>query len=247
MIIMAHNSKQNKNANNDYKNELTTVPLKKGAYEKPPRTNCNIPAKKYDKVDDACEAAQIGNDGNIYIPEEKMPALLGKNKPESRYIVDNRIPDKDKVTINNQEMVESSGIVGYLEKNSHQTRDADEADFDRYSRDSLIRIGESDQAEAIRRKIDTKVNKELPTLKNKRGSDIDEITGEPLRPGAAFHHKNNKAIENNPHDVINPKKGINVNLETHKEIHRRKIMDEKQLESQKEDIKKSVMRNRKVT
>ena len=238
MVMLMKSSKSEGGKKN---NELALVPLKKGAYEKPKRVNQNIPKVKYDKVDDACESTMIGNDGNIYIPEEKMPGILGKKNPETKYIVDNKVPDKDKVNVNNKNMINTAGVVGYLERNSHQTRDVDEADLNRYSRDSLIRIGDSDQAEAERRRIDTKVKKELPRLKHKRNVSFDEITGEPLEQNAAFHHKNNKAIDNNANDVINPDKGIVVNTDTHKEIHRRKIMDENQLEEQKEDIKETVL------
>lgn len=227
------------------KTDLTTVPLKKGAYEKPERTNPNIPAVKYDKVDAACESAQIGSDGNVYIPEESMPELLDKRKKEARYIVDQKIPEGDKVTINNQRMINSSGVVGYMDRFSHQTRDAAQADLYRYGRDSLTRIGDSDQAEAQRRKTDALVDRELPKLRNQRGVDYDEITGEPLGPGAAFHHTNNKAIHNNPLDAIDPEQGINVNPETHHEIHRRGIMDEQQLEAQREDIRKTLMEKKK--
>ena len=226
------------------KTELTTVPLKKGAYDKPERTNPNIPDIKYDKVDSACESSRIGNDGNVYIPEERMPELLDKRKKEARYIVDQKISNDDKVTINNQRMINSSGVVGYMDRFSHQTRDAAQADLYRYGRDSLTRIGDSDQAEAQRRKMDSLMDKELPKLRGQRGVDYDEITGEPLVRGAAFHHKNNKAIHNNPLDAIDPDQGINVNLETHHEIHRRGIMDEEQLEAQKEDIRKTLIRNK---
>ncbi len=225
--------------------ELTTVPLKKGAYEKPERINPNIPLKKYDKVDEACETTQLGNDGNAYIPEDSMPGLLGKKKAESRYIVDNRIADENKININSTPMINTSGVVEYLDRNSHQTRNPEEADLNRYSRDSLTRIGDSDQAEAIRRKVDAKVNKELPKLRKKRGIEKDEITGEPLKAGAAFHHTNSKAIYNNPLDVIDPNQGINVNKDTHEEIHRRGIMDSKELERQKESIQEVVMPKKK--
>lgn len=222
------------------KHELITVPLKKGAYEKPERTNPNIPAKKYDKVDEACESAQIGNDGNAYIPEDKMSGLIGKRKAETRYIVDHRIPDEDKVNINNQRMLNTSGVVDFLHRNSQQTRNVEEADLNRYGRDSLIRIGDSDQAEAQRRKTDALIDRELPKLRDQRGTELDEITGDPLGARAAFHHTNNKAIHNNALDVIDPDQGINVNLETHQEIHRRGIMDSDELERQKEDIRKTV-------
>lgn len=39
--------------------------------------------------------------------------------------------------------------------------------MDRYTRDSLIRIGDWDQAEVVRRKLDTHTSKELPKLKNR--------------------------------------------------------------------------------
>lgn len=226
-------------------NELTTVPLKKGAYEKPERTNKNILPKKYDKVDLACSAVQLGNDGNAYIPEESISGLLGKKKSESRYIIDNKISDSDKVNVNNKPMINTTGVVAFLDKNSHQTRNSEEADLSRYGRDSLIRIGDSDQAEAIRRKIDCLVNRELPKLRKQRRVDFDEITGEPLGSGAAFHHKNNKSIHNHPFDVTNPDKGINVNKDTHEEIHRRGIMDEEELERQKDSICETVKSRKK--
>ena len=116
------------------KNELMAFPLKKGAYEKPERVNPNIPSKKYDNIDSACEQTQIGNDGNVYIPEDQMHKLLNKNKNSSRYVLDNNIPDSDRVTINNMKMVNSSSVVGYLDKNSHQTRNAEEADLNRYGK-----------------------------------------------------------------------------------------------------------------
>lgn len=219
------------------KKELIAVPLKPGAYEKPERTNPNIPARKYDNIDKACEQTQIANDGNAYIPEKSMPQLLNRNKRETNYIVDNKIPEEDKTTINNQRFLNTAGVVGYLDKNSHQTRNSEEADLNRYGRESLTRIGDSDQAEAQRRRIDAQVNRALPQLRNQRGTDVDEITGRPLEKGAAFHHTNNKAIHNNPLDVIDPEQGINVNPETHKEIHKRGIMDKNELEANRESIK----------
>ena len=222
------------------KYELTTVPLKKGAFEKPERTNPNIPSKKYDRVEAACESAEIGNDGNAYIPEDSMPGVIGKRKNETRYIVDHRIKDEDKVNINNRRMLNTAGVVDYLHRNSQQTRNVEEADLNRYGRDILKSISDSDQAEAQRRKTDAFVNRELPKLREKRGTDVDEITGEPLGPGAAFHHINNKAINNNPLDVIDPDQGINVNVETHREIHSRGIMDSAELDRQKEDIRETL-------
>lgn len=224
--------------------EIAIIHLKKGAYEKPERTNQNIPAVKYDNIDKSCESVCIGDDGNAYMPESGIPKLINKDKKKSRYIVDNKISEEHKHTINNKLMINTSGLVGYLDQNSHQTRNAEEADLNRYARESLTRIGDSDQAESERRKIDAKVSKMLPRLRSIRGGEVDEITGEPLQKGASFHHVNNKEIYNNPNDVIDPEQGINVNSETHKEIHGRGIVDKKELERQSEDIK-TVLNRRK--
>ena len=109
-------------------------------------------------------------------------------------------------------------IVQYLFEIMKQ--EAEDADLDRYTRDSLIRIGDSDQAEAIRRKLDTHTSKELPKLKKQRGIKNDEITGEPLGKNAAFHHSNEKELFTDPVDVLDENKGINVNNDTYKEIHK---------------------------
>ena len=226
------------------KNELTAVPLKPGAYEKPERKNPDIDSRKYDKIDRACESTLIANDGNPYLPEESLPGLLNKNKNQARYIADNMIPDQGKRTINNRPMISTPDLVGYMDRNSHQTRNAEEAELNRYGRDSLIAIGDSDQAEAERRKIDARYNREAPQLRKKRGVERDEITGEPLGPGAAFHHVNAKAIYNDPNEVLDPDNGINVNPATHKEIHSRNLLDRKSLEENADDIRQKLMGKR---
>ena len=224
------------------KEELAAVPLKKGAYLKPERTNPNINPKKYDAIDEGCETAVIANDGNAYVPEQSMPKILNQPKRRTTYIIDNMLPDNAKRRIGNADMLNTSNVVGYLDQNSHQTRDAD---LSRYARDSLTRIGDSDQAEAQRRRIDTHVAKGLRKLKAERGADRDEITGEPLTERAAFHHLNVKEIHNNPLDVLDPEQGINVNDDTHKEIHKMGIMDEKSLEENREEIKRRMKQRKK--
>ena len=227
------------------KEELAAVPLKKGAYLKPERTNPNINPKKYDAIDEGCETAVIANDGNAYVPEQSMPKILNQPKQRTTYIIDNMLPDDAKRRIGNTDMLNTSNVVGYLDQNSHQTRDAEDADLSRYARDSLTRIGDSDQAEAQRRRIDTHVAKGLRKLKAERGADRDEITGEPLEKGAAFHHLNSKELYNNPLDVLDPAQGRNVNPDTHTEIHSMGIMDEKSLKENQEEIKRRVIKRKK--
>ena len=143
--------------------------------------------------------------------------------------------------INGTNAVKSSVVVGELDERSHESRDAEDADLDRYTRDSLIRIGDSDQAEAIRRKLDTHTKKELSKMKKQRGSEIDEITGEPLTKGSAFHHEYEKELYTDPVSVLDETKGKNVNSSTHKEIHKRNIRTGEELKKQKEDIKRTVV------
>ena len=104
--------------------------------------------------------------------------------------------------------------------------------MDRYTRDSLIRIGDSDQAEAVRRKLDTHTSKELPKS--------DEITGEPLGKNAAFHHSNEKELFTDPVDVLDENKGINVNNDTHKEIHKQNTRTADELKKKSVSIKKVI-------
>lgn len=221
--------------------ELTQIPVKPGSYEKPERSNKNISDAKYDKIDKTCqEEVFLSNDGNVYVPEASMNIVFNTTKKKGQFIYDNQLDDEDKRIINGVNAIKSSGVVGLLDKRSHETRDAEDADLDRYTRDSLIRIGDSDQAEAVRRKLDTHTNKELPKLKKQRGVSNDEITGEPLGKNSAFHHSNEKELFTDPVDVLDEKKGINVNFDTHKEIHRHNIRTKSELKDKSGKIKQAL-------
>lgn len=219
--------------------ELTQIPVKPGAYEKPKRNNKNIPDAKYDKVDKTCqEEVFLSNDGNVYVPQDSMNTIFNTTKKRGRFIYDNQLDDEDKRTINGVNAIKSSGVVGLLDKRSHETRDAEDADLDRYTRDSLIRIGDSDQAEAVRRKLDTHTSKELPKLKKQRGTKNDEITGETLRKNSAFHHLNEKELFTDPVDVLDENIGINVNFNTHKEIHKQNIRTKEELKKKSGSVRR---------
>lgn len=219
--------------------ELTQIPVKPGSYEKPKRNNKNIPDAKYDKVDKTCqEEVFLSNDGNVYVPQDSMNTIFNTTKKKGRFIYDNQLDDEDKRTINGVNAIKSSSVVGLLEKRSQETRDAEDADLDRYTRDTLIRIGDSDQAEAVRRKLDTHTSKELPKLKKQRGTKNDEITGEPLRKNSSFHHSDEKELFTDPVDVLDENKGINVNFDTHKEIHKQNIRTKKELKKKSGSIRK---------
>ena len=221
--------------------ELIQIPVKPGAYEKPERTNNNIPAKKYDRIDEVCQKKVfLSNDGNAYVPQDSMNVIFNTTRSSGQYIYDNILDDEDKRVINGINAVKSSSVVGELDKRSHELREADKADLHRYARDSLLGIGDSDQAEGIRRRLDTHTSKELTRLKKQRGVQNDEITGEPLKKNSAFHHLKPKAIFTDPVAVLDETKGINVNFDTHAEIHKRNIRSEAELERNIESIRSAL-------
>ena len=77
--------------------ELTKIPIKKGAYQKPERQNRNIPDVKYDKVDKTCEEEVfLSNDGNVYVPEDSMSTIFNTDTKRAQYIYDNFLDDDDK-------------------------------------------------------------------------------------------------------------------------------------------------------
>ena len=112
--------------------ELTRIPIKPGAYEKPERSNKNIPDAKYDKVDKTCqEEVFLSNDGNPYVPQESMNTIFNTTKKKGQFIYDNQLDDEDKRTINGVNAIKSSSVVSRLDKRSHESRDAEDADLDR--------------------------------------------------------------------------------------------------------------------
>lgn len=63
--------------------KLTQIPVKLGSYEKPNRSNKNIPDAKYDKVDKTCqEEVFLSNDGNVYVPQDLMNIIFNTTKKE---------------------------------------------------------------------------------------------------------------------------------------------------------------------
>lgn len=230
--------------NNKFKLDLKE--LRPNSYDKPKRKDEFVDAKHYDKVDDECEKkVMIGNDGKTYVDSDIFPSLFKCNKGDGQYIYDNEVPDDKKSNIGGKNFAHSSSVVGLLDQRVQETRDTQVQAVCMYGRDSLIAIGDSADAQNERRKFDGFAKKELPKLRKKRQVEHDEITGEPLEDGYEFHHKNKKSVITNPQKLIDPNSGINVNKKTHKEIHRRGIVDEKQLEREKENIKKTLIKNKK--
>jgi len=208
----------------------------KPGYKRPNRRNDLVPEKDYNKIDDIIKnEVKIGTNGVAYVPDTAFPKLFGVNKSAASYIYDNQIPDADKREDGSGSYAHSSAVVGLLDKKAQETRNADTQAKLQYSRDSLINVADSDQAQNIRRQCDTFTNRQLPGLKVARGGDIDELTGKPLEKNAAFHHVNPMNIHTSPEDALDPSKGRLLNRDSHNEVHRNRLNDEKMFEEYKEN------------
>jgi hypothetical protein len=210
-------------------------------YKKPERRNDLVNTDKYDAVDDvAITHTKLGTNGVAYVSEEAFPKLFQLSKSKAAYVYENQIPADAKIDFDSY--AHSSAVVGLLDKKAQETPNADTQALLQYSRDLLVNISDSSQAQDLRRKRDTHISRELPKLRQIRQNgfnvNCDELTGEPLRSGAAFHHVNPKEIHTDPKDVLNPEKGRILNKESHTEVHKENINDEAQFEAYKKSKNK---------
>ena len=207
-------------------------------YEKPERKNKLVSSNEYDKIDkQILDGTKIATNGVVYVEANKIDKLLAENKSDSEYLLEIKIEKRHKRNIGGIDVVHSSALVGLLDERSQETRSKSKQTKQQYARNSLINIADSDKAEAIRRNLDDYTKKEQKKLRTNRNSKVDEITGEPLEKGYAFHHKNQKSLHTDPEKAVYSDEGILVNNATHKDIHKRKIRDEKALEEYKKEMK----------
>ncbi len=210
------------------------------AYAKPERRNDLVPPESYDKIDEATESqVKLGTDGVAYVSENAFPVLFDVSKAKGTYIFENQIPDSAKCEFNGESYAHSGSVVGLLHEKAQETRNADTQAKLQYGRDSVINAADSDRAQDLRRKCDTFTQRELAKLRVARGGNVDELTGEPLRPGAAFHHVYPRELHTSPIDALDPGKGRLLNRETHAEVHREGLYDERMFEEYKNKKGKS--------
>lgn len=206
----------------------------KKEYTKPEKRNDFVPEEKYNVIDEAASThVKLGTNGVAYVSEEAIPELFQLSKAKAAYVYENQIPDADKRNFGEKSYAHSAAVVGLLDKKAQEVRNSDTQALLQYSRDSLINISDSPQAQDLRRKCDTLTIRELPKLRNARGTTHDEVTGEPAQPGFAFHHINPKEIHTDPEDALNPSKGANLNSNTHKDVHKNGTYDESQFNEYK--------------
>ena len=203
-------------------------------YTKPERTNKLVPAKKYDEIDDTVESnVAVTNAGTTIVNEEALSKLLGESKKDTRYITDNKIPDSDKVEINGKKYIKAPAVIKENLSRYEEHPNAEKRATNLYSATTLKNIMESSDVKAQKGDFEDYAQKQEKQLGDKRikqyGITCDEVTGAPLNQTKDFHHKNKKTIHTDPEQRLDPNKGVIVNQDTHRKIHKQNINDEKQL------------------
>lgn len=209
-------------------------------YEKPAHPNSLIPEKEYEKVDKAiAEGVVITDAGTTLVDERALPDMLGESEKDTRFIVDNKIPDSKKINIGNELYIKSGAVMDETHTRAEEHSDASKRAKSRYAEESIINISKSPEVKAQKGDFEDYAKKKEKKLSQKRQSinneKKDEITGKPLKGKGDFHHKNKKTIYTDPVERLDPEKGILVNRDTHQDIHKSGVNNEELLEKYKKE------------
>lgn len=203
-------------------------------YEKPEHSNFFVPDEEYEKVDKAIARGVVITDaGTTLVDEKALPDMLGESEKDTRFIVDNKIPDSKKISIDKELYIKSGAVLDETHTRAEEHSDASKRAKNRYTEESIINISKSPEAKAQKGDFEDYAKKQEKKLSQKRqlrnNVKNDEITGELLKGKGDFHHKNKKTIYPDPVDRLDITKGVIVNKETHKDIHKNGINNEKLL------------------
>lgn len=203
-------------------------------YEKPSYPNNLVDESEYKKIDTTLsKAVALTNAGTTLVREDDLPDLFAENKKDTRYIVDNKISDSQKLTINNENYIKSGAVLAETHTRSEEHPDATKRAKNSYVSQSLVNISNSAETKAQKGDYEDFAKKEekklSKTRKKENNISTDEITGAPLKGNGDFHHANKKTLYPDPVQRLDPDKGIVVNSETHVDIHKNNINDEKEL------------------
>ena len=212
-------------------------------YEKPEYPNSLVDEAEYIKIDNTLSnAVALTNAGTTLVREEALPDLLAENRKDTRYIVDNKIPDSQKIIINSERYIKSGAVLSETHTRSEEHPDAEKRAKNSYVSQSLVNISKSVETKAQKSDYEGIAKKEEKKLgkirKRKYNINNDEITGEPLKGNGDFHHVNKKTLYPDPVQRLNPDKGKLVNRKTHMDIHKNNINDEKALANYIEEQRK---------
>lgn len=203
-------------------------------YEKPAHPNNLVNDSEYSKIDSAISTGvALTNAGTTLVCEDSMSVLLAENKKDTRYIVDNKISDSEKVTINNKKYIKSPAVVAETLRRAEEHSDATKRAKNSYASQSIVNISNSSDTKAQKCDYEDyakKAEKNLGRTRiNQNNISEDEITGKPLVGNGNFHHANKKTIYTDPVQRLDPDKGVVVNSDTHSDVHRNNINDENSL------------------
>ena len=204
------------------------------SYEKPNHPNDFVDEEEYNKIDTALSTSvALTNAGTTLVSEDALPELLAETKKDTMYIVDNEISDEAKVSIGGGKFIKSGAVIEKAHTRSEEHPDAMKRAKNSYSAQSLINISKSETVKAQKGDFEDFAKKKEKNLgktrKKENNISSDEVTGEPLEGNGDFHHKNKKTIYTDPVQRLNPNKGILVNKQTHRDIHKSNVNNEKDL------------------
>ena len=215
--------------------ELSIVKMAKDInYEKPNHPNNLVDKEEYKKIDMAiATSVALTNAGTNLVSENALPELLAETKKDTMYIVDNEISDDAKVSVGGEKFIKSGAVIEKAHTRSEEHPDAMKRAKNSYSAQSLISISNSESVKAQKGDFEDFAKKKEKNLgktrKKENNISSDEVTGEPLEGNGDFHHKNKKTIYTDPVQRLNPNKGILVNKQTHRDIHKNNINNEEDL------------------
>lgn len=212
-------------------------------YTKPKPTNNLVEKKEYEKVDTSVSnGVAVTNAGTTLVKESELSILFDESKKDTKYIIDNKIPKSDKITIDGENYVKSGAVVKETHTRSEEHADAKKRAINHYSEQSLINISQSPDVKSQKGDFEDYAKKKEKKLGQTRAKTNnihkDEVTDEPLKGNGEFHHKNKKTIFTDPRNRLSPDAGILVNKETHIDIHQNDINDEKALSEYIDNRKK---------
>ena len=215
--------------------QLSIVKMAKDiSYEKPNHPNDFVDEEEYNKIDTAlATSVALTNAGTTLVSEEALPELLAETKKDTMYIVDNEISDEPKVSIGGGKFIKSGAVIEKAHTRSEEHPDAMKRAKNSYSAQSLVNISKSEAVKAQKGDFEDFAKKKEKNLgktrKKENNISSDEVTGEPLEGNGDFHHKNKKTIYTDPVQRLNPNKGILVNKQTHRDIHKSNVNNEEDL------------------
>lgn len=172
----------------------------------------------------------LGDDGNIWVSNEKLHSILRTTKANAAYYVQ-QISKTNKQKIGDNIFIKGWEILRILDERLQNAGEIPKEKALKYSSDTYIAIRDCDKAKLIRAEYYETIKIYKNKLKKERIKKFkitkDELTGEKLKNKCEFSHIRSYSIYKNL--AINIYNGLIVNKSTHEIITLNTINDEDQL------------------